>query len=539
MRKVVFLIIVVFQILLSWNLIINDPILRRDDFDLITPLKNINSLENYFQLVETNKVLDLQPIRDMTLLLNVKLEQYTGFGFYHLTNLIIWLAVLFAFWRLLERLVNTNAKYFWLILVSIHPSLLTSVFWISGRKHLLSALFILIATNLTLKNENEYNKSIRNSSGIIGSYILSIFSQPINLLWPLWFYFKNRKSLINIALLIVMFVCGYLNYKYYTGAFTDSVKDINKFNDVTILQSLSVSFLGLSRSFFQVFVPFKLAANYPVHSVFNLLGIIFILISIFFVLKKRSWELMSWFLFALLPLIVIYTKVTRIFVSDTYLIVTAFGLIVIVAKSLEITLAKYEQKFLNAGAFFIILIFSVISFNWAQAWSSDEALWEYSYQSDPSPESAMIYCQILQSRGLFEEAFELAVELRESNPERKEVPLLISQTISRNPKLSSNAKLELFKKYQTDDPWYLYYYSTMLAQSGKWEEAFKQSSISLLKPWVFEGDLPVVTAENHFFCVQAQVDNCNEKSEALINSFKGVPFSHEAYSLRLKALLNK
>jgi hypothetical protein len=172
------------------DLIFNDPILNYDDHRLLDPLYQLNSLDpiHYIELVKSGKILDVQPLRDLTFSLDIKIKSLTGFGTHHLQNSVIWIIIIFLFQELLGLLKITNpVKSVFLVLYGLNPCFWNAVCWISGRKHLLSTLFILLSTNIFLKEIKKDNGfKLSAILKIITLFILSCSSQPINIGWPIF-----------------------------------------------------------------------------------------------------------------------------------------------------------------------------------------------------------------------------------------------------------------------------------------------------------------------------------------------------------------
>src|ERR1035437_9160759 len=122
----------------------------------------------------------MQPVRDAAIKLNLVLRDKYGLKTFHVFNFALWIGILFIIDLILRKVFP------WLrpmvapaiLLYSVHPVFVGSVAWISASKHLLSAFFILLATWLWLGG--------RSLIGVFIWYVLSIFSQPITILWPIW-----------------------------------------------------------------------------------------------------------------------------------------------------------------------------------------------------------------------------------------------------------------------------------------------------------------------------------------------------------------
>src|SRR5262249_31354350 len=156
-------------------------ILSRDDRRMIDALQDVHSPAEYLKALEERKVLDVQPIRDLSLLLDLVIGKATGLRTFHLSNVVLWLLIVLLVYRVLSQVLSkTWILVPWTAAFAVHPAFANSVSWISARKHLLSSLFILLATSIVLDNPRERWR-LRHTAFAAGLYALSIFSQPINL----------------------------------------------------------------------------------------------------------------------------------------------------------------------------------------------------------------------------------------------------------------------------------------------------------------------------------------------------------------------
>ena len=209
---ILFISIFIWNILVFNQHIVEDKVLNYVDIKLVTPVENLSSFSEYLTLMKTSTILDFQPIRDLSFYLNHLFNKLLGVSGYHFFNLIFYMILLVVFGKLL-KILNIKDEYIFLgiALLAFHPILISSVGWISARKHSLTSIFILLAIISILKKKEVTIKSII-------FYFLSIFTHPITLLFPAWilvlFYLKQIKKLTYkfIILGFVSILGLYANY---------------------------------------------------------------------------------------------------------------------------------------------------------------------------------------------------------------------------------------------------------------------------------------------------------------------------------------
>src|SRR3954471_21385770 len=67
-------------------------LLHYDDPILIEPLATMSSFGQWIDRYRENQIWDVQPVRDLSLWIDSKLTEASGFDTFHLTNLLIWFA---------------------------------------------------------------------------------------------------------------------------------------------------------------------------------------------------------------------------------------------------------------------------------------------------------------------------------------------------------------------------------------------------------------------------------------------------------------
>ncbi|MCY4524761.1 MAG: hypothetical protein OXB84_08485 [Halobacteriovoraceae bacterium] len=461
-------------LVINFKLIIEDPKIKLDDFALIIPLKNLSSVSQYITDIKRGIILDIQPVRDLSLLVNLKLEQMTSYGFYHGTNFILWLLILFFTYLLLKNIGLSRYALPLILILSVHPSALTCVFWISARKHLLAAFFILVATVMTIR---EKKLGLKRGQAILVWYCCSVLSHPMHILWPLWYmvyiYFpekklSSRQLLISIIVIFLMILFLYINYWYYSTIYLEKLSSLPKIAS-KLGKNLDISLLGVSRSFSQMFYPITSLLYYPggwmaimgipLFSIFNFLTFKFV--------RKEGWK---WSLFIFLPLIVVYGQMTNIFMSDTYLLLPLIGVLIVLAHMLENI--KISQRFFKSMIFIICLFFTYKSYRWSEAWISMDKLLEYSYKVDKNPATLLGYGKVRFVKGEYIEATEMARRLIRWRGIRDDYDFFAT-VVYHNPYISIEKKIKLLNENYQDIPVFNHYIAIAHADQENWKEAYK------------------------------------------------------------------
>ncbi|MBI2521578.1 MAG: hypothetical protein HYV97_14275 [Bdellovibrio sp.] len=381
-----------------FSILKNSPHIDLDYKSNIIPLLTVDSIEKYFSSAQ---IFDLQPIRDLSLLLDIYQERITGYSSFHLQNFILWLAIVsFAYFLLLKIGVQHKHAYSIVFLISTHPVGANVVSDIASRKHLLSVLFILLTTIFYLSWCQLPKKT--TVILIILMYLLSILSQPITVLWPMlplvqsFFQIKMRLKLrqLLVLLLPIASLCFYFNYRYYTGKYLHQANAIKIY---PMLENLQLIPQMYGRYFINIIFPFDLALYYKIYSVQNLAGSILFMLWLWLLKKRLSiLALVLPLVLYFIPLIVVTFNITPIFVSDMYLILP---LIVFFYLSYKSVINLIHSQTLLAIMVIVLCVFSLLSYRQSRIWLSNKSIWENDYKNQPSHESALQYVKFLLNEG--------------------------------------------------------------------------------------------------------------------------------------------
>jgi len=357
-------------LILMWSQVLVSPELVDIDAQFIMRyLDQVEDLHRYFNDLVSLKTIDLQPIRDLSLWIDLKIFKTFDINLIVLHNFLLWLLCLYFLYTILAKIDvdKKNISIFIILWVGTHPVLSNIVPWGMARKHLLSCLFILCCTSIMVRQGFD-----QRQKSIFSLYLLSNLSQPINLFWPFWCWIKDRRIYFSLALGLIFL--GGVNYFYYLKSPIMLSIFGGKFSEPLAFSDLLLAFGHYG---FQIIFPYLLSVNYSLGHWSSFLGIIFWVTLVFFIYKKKDW---IWLIFALLPLVIVLRKPTSLY--DTYLLVTLVGLGIILFKHLSIS------KIFFGLVIFINVIFS---FFYSAHWKSETELARVSFNNRPSCISATEY----------------------------------------------------------------------------------------------------------------------------------------------------
>jgi protein O-mannosyl-transferase len=507
-------------IALQSNLIITDPLTFHDDEILVPPLADVSNVDDYLQGIKTNKILDIQPVRDLSYLLDTYVGRLTGFSTFHLTNVIIWLLICFVFFLMLNLL---RLNYYLLIITTsayaLHPCLWNSVAWVSARKHLLSTMFILWASYLVAKQLNNSRRIGFPMGGlVVALFGLACFSQPINVAWPLWLLVYLGWShdwrlrtiqpswlLVTATAAGVAAINALVNFYYYVYIYAP-VGGATKFSGAAD-ENLAFRILSIGRSVWQALVPYwpTPTAYYP-GSVLNILGVGLLVMLLWLLWRQKRSDLWTWCLFGMLPILVVNVRVTNIFGSDTYILNTVAGWFIILALIINQYLQSGSRSRQVHGLAVVgvglVVSFAYMSSVVAKSWQSSEKIFARAVAVEPTPSNLKNYIYALNEGGKSDQALPYAHQLIMWDPYRYQVDLIYAKTIVHTG-LSDTQKINYLQegiKHKPESAWIRYYLAGMHARKSDFAAAAEVLRGLPETAWGdFANDLSIVVAEYVFF----------------------------------------
>jgi tetratricopeptide (TPR) repeat protein len=461
--KLILLYFFIFLLLLLWTysyLILKNPILNYDDFLFIAPIRKLTSFKQYFTFLSGGQILDVQPVRDLSFFIINYLNQSISVINFHSFNVIYWfISCLFIFKIFETFLQNLQIAYLFTFLIAFSPVSTSSVAWISAQKHILSTMFILMATWLLI-SKNEKENRLKNSFFITILYSLAVFSHPINLLWPFWgiLYLLNNKIKLNSIVIILLpavfvsFFCFYLNYVYYNTTFIAANAGVSKL-DPLLANDYGARLLALGRYTFLIIFPFDaLPTPHYIGSIQNILGIaIFVVLCFMSYLSFKKEKSLTPFLFLiyfLFPLTTVLFQITRVFCSDTYLLNAGIGIYLFIGYYFIRMKKQWFKFFLIAYAAAI----SIYNSFYINAYKDSFSFWKYSYQKEANPDSGVGLADAYMNNKNYDQAELIIKRLHDWQPDNMNVYGQAVRNIFLNPSHSDLYKIKRLSHFTPQKP---------------------------------------------------------------------------------------
>ncbi len=400
------------------GLILRDPILARDDQLFLIPLSEVWSFADWLHFVTSPWNPDFQPLRDLSLMIDVLLARVLPFTTFHLHNVLLWIFCSFCFYQLAKGVEkNENVRKCFTLLFALHPVYMMSVGWISSRKHLLSFTFLLLSllAARALRRSRGSREGGLWGAALCLAFAGCVFSQPISVFWPIWLawmvatewrkdpWFAKHVRVwgpILALLLLEMLLALVVHHRHYSENYQRTQTVLEKFAALEVWNfgAKPRGLLAFGRYFFQLLLPFRLTPLYSPESWANVAGLALGALLMGGSVFSFGWRWASqvWVFFVLLLLLVV-TRVGWLFVVDTYILGASLAFWFLV----HAWWASAPEKWRRFGRplFSLLVVFFLArSADEAKNWQSDEAMWRYSFAEEPTCRSALMYAVSLLQR---------------------------------------------------------------------------------------------------------------------------------------------
>jgi hypothetical protein len=471
----------VFFLIVAYSPVLFSSAVFSPDASIILPyLDGVTSLKNYWHDLLNLKTIDVQPVRDFSLWIDLLILKHSGLKSFIWQNLFIWILAVWIIGSILRQLFpqitawKINAA---LILFALHPVFNTSINWSMGRKHLLALLFITLATNNFLRAKASNFK-------IVLFYLLGVFSQPIVILWPLWAvtyqWMNERKSLkqnwpLWSGLGLTFAGSTYWNFLYYqTSPVFQSIYD----SKTAFAFEFSDKILALGHYSFTLLWPTP-AFYYDLGHWSTLAGLVALGLFTYLCLGLRLDKkfLTSWSFFGLLPLFIVLN--TPRLLSDTYLLIPALAVLILLV-GLRERIAVHIPGWVVA---FAVLVFVGINHIESRAWTDPLLFAERNYQRRPNCLSALSLARMKFSKEKLPSEDEKAFMQENSclTPQTKyqilELMVLSANLVYYNSQESYPDKIATLQSYAPAH----YYADLILIALHIKEQAFEDANQAILK----------------------------------------------------------
>jgi hypothetical protein len=477
-----------FNIILYWPVITARETVNIDHTSVLTPLYALDSFFAYFPALGRGEILDLQPFRDILLLLQIRLNEILGISTFVLVNVLIWTFCLTIFYRLLKKISSGQDIIIlaFLLVFSCHPAFTVTIAHIIAQKHLWALFFTLLSTIFFLaENERPWNKVF-----ICLSFLLAVMSHPMALCWPVWAIFYqlwNRPKVdrpLMVALVLTMVVWGGLVYAYH--AFIMAKLHIRSMGDP---YNWGDKALALGRHFFQIICPFFIASTYAKGSWQNMAGLLLLGPFFYFFFKRlggRQLLLWSTFFFIPLGIVSLNTGQESGFVSDRYVLFPALGFFTMLFLSLRVYLEKY-LKTAGAAFFLMLTIFFYTARNEIVRWANVYSYFQHSYQVEKTCTNAIrhAYLYLIWENQMVEAPLKsFLVENHCLEIKNDDAPTILKVLVLLtyyDPEISAEKKKTGLQKFSQLDPFSTFVWAAYMAKSGE-----EKKALAIAKE-IFEG----------------------------------------------------
>jgi hypothetical protein len=534
---ILYLLLAIFLAVTYSGLIRLDTVLNYDDKILLGPVQNLHSISKYFEYVKKGVVADIQPVRDFSYWVDFQIKTLLPDYSFHFSNVFYWFITSLLFHQiLLAENVDPAFSYIFLLLYSLSPVSSSSVAWIAGRKHILSALFTLWATLSVLKNKGTFQIGF--------AYLLSILSQPINALWAFWtfVYLKLNSSDKRIQLKVILFLICLAalsaNYFYYSNVYNNSFSSVNKFIS-TSESGAGLAILAFGRYFYQCLNPFAaLPTTHYQGSWENIAGVALLFVFALYcyslnqTLKKK---IVVPLVFFILPLLIVCIKRTNIFCSDTYLLTSSAGFYWACALILTEKLNNKKSKVFLIFLFISIFIFNM---NYVSLFQNEDDLWIYSQKKEANSQSTVIVASMLIQKKQFYDSYLLIKKLQEEWPEQPYIPQLIAENVFHNPAIKPDIKISTLENTNPKTTSTYLYLSILYGQNSNTEK------LRATLPKIFEnkrnfnlefhGAEEKVGAIFFYTCSFYKLNDCQKSLEEFKRSQENIIWNEQVYQDFLK-----
>lgn len=319
--------------------------------------------------------------------------EYALFGLkpeaYHITNTVLHLAnCLLLFYLVLLLGKNAPAAFIAALVFCVHPLHVEPVAWISGRKDVLSAFFLLSSLVFYVRYQNSGFLNAYLLS--LGAFLLALLSKPTVLMLPFILLYHNiyvRKTsprettpffLLSAAAALISFLA----------------LPAGDFRAQKFISALPGGFLnacyGILFYLAKLSLPLKLSVFYPPvepggagRYIYMLSPFVVILIfgAVIYSLKytKKIFRGLMFFTVMILPVLQLVRLSSESLFADRYTYIPSIGLICLVSDYAVNIYGRLRRKLLPAAiaaiSLSVIICLAALSFKRCLLWKNDAALW--------------------------------------------------------------------------------------------------------------------------------------------------------------------
>jgi tetratricopeptide (TPR) repeat protein len=391
-----------------------------DDGDYVTNNLFIRSFSNFNDFFTTPVQGNYHPLTMMSLALNYAISGDDAWS-YHVLNILLHMLNIFLVYRFILTLSKGNnfIAFTVAMLFGIHPMHVESVAWVAERKDVLYSFFFLLGLIYYLKYIEKPVKE--NYFIVLGLFILSLASKPAAITFPLALFtidfYRNRKFTKMIILeKIPLFVFSAI-FIFLAVHGQTNVGAVDTAHVFGIGSRLLFATFAYMMYFLKMIVPINLAPLYPFPAINESLPLPYFLSPLFFIATvilcyvtwRKNREITFGFAFFLVNLLLILQLkiVGSAVIADRYTYIPYIGLFFIIGWLLNKGRLLNISFNPNAIVISVGIIFTIVSYNQAATWHSNETLWTNAVSSHPSATALINRAIELRKAGKRDEALAL------------------------------------------------------------------------------------------------------------------------------------
>ncbi|MBR3627963.1 MAG: hypothetical protein IKN42_03840 [Elusimicrobia bacterium] len=402
---------------------LDDDILIKHNINFISDYKNIpklfklspyyNNTSSYYRpILSLSFAIEAFFIRD-----NLK--------FYHLTNIILFILVLYLFYLFcMELKLNSIITKFVLLLIAVHPMFVSVVVWIPGRNDSLLTVFFISSFVCFIRYVN--TQKLRFAILFFLFFILSLFTkETFILLIPLYFIYlflyeynvsKKKLSILFISLIPIVLTFFILRkYCITTFGYEHYISKIN----IIFFNFIKYICIFLYNFFVPEYIP-MLLFNVTLNVKIITYNCLFISVFAFVVYKKIIPKKIIFFslLLVFLSLFPTFLQEEIVYLNHRFLICSiSFIIVFVIIIDYLIKNFKKIKKFLIAFFVLFLVTFFYISYEQINKYKNSETFWVNVYLDSPNYYLANLHLsKIYTKKILLKEALYYAQKAIELKP---------------------------------------------------------------------------------------------------------------------------
>lgn len=531
-------------------------LLHYDDMVFIYPLKEM-SLKDYFTQWLPDGRHFAFPLRDLSFYTDFFLEKTIGVPTYWITNYLLLFLLSYSAYLFFKIFFNTYSKWPLLLFLIFffHPIQVELVQWAYNRKHLMSAIFTLWATNYFYYH---YLHNTLSHKKIIYSFLLHLLSYlciPTAIFWPLFPYLvleKRIKNFYKSLIPLTIFECFVFVFQsmFYSQSFIHSKEVLNL--DFWI-NGLTYFMTSIGRSTFNLVIPIQNVTYFLSDHPYNIIGLFIFFLFLLLLYRYSTKEILILFFmgFILIAPSFIQIPFYNYYVWSNRYLATGFPYLVI-GGVLTFRNIPYLINLIKPIRLYIALILLLFylyqDYRHIKPWKNEVTLMDFCADTEGTATCHIWSIKKAYDRWSFSESYPRILKAK------KKYDLIASQDgsyefefdlpfmeafftinlINIKPENKWQEILQLEKFYHNAIP-FCFTKVILLLQMGQKEKAYQQLQI-VTGPYFYGPSLTINSLRGQFdyFCehvvLESEKSRCQKLNKIFLDRVKSIDFDPKIYN---------